>query len=127
MVSALPMLTLVFPHTPLVQAVVHPTYPRTFVSTADVLAALYYAFREPVDPAVLVTLGRNDRARVNWNARMRCAAEGDWDTAGGMMRKIDFLGTETRFLGLRPAASLEVPLGTCLGEVFVVEMGSIRE
>ena len=126
-VSALPMLTLVFPHLPVVQVVIHPAYPHTFVSTADVLAALYSAFREPVDPSVLATLGRNDRARLYWNARMRGAAEGNCEAEVGMVRKIDFLGAETRFLGLRPAASFEVPLGTCLGEVFIVEMGSIRE
>lgn len=91
------------------------------------LAALYRALHEPIDPAALARLSRNDRVQLYWNARTRRAADGDGEQMDGIIRKIDFLGKKTQFLGLRPAGLFEVPLGKRMGEVFVAEVGSVSE
>ncbi|KAI0667206.1 hypothetical protein C8Q78DRAFT_393540 [Trametes maxima] len=97
----------------------------TPVSVWDVLTGLYSYLRAPVDHDTFLRLPDSEKARLRYNAvkRMRRLPGDRHPAYFHLIRNIDFLVEERRFLGIREALDHELPKGRNYGEVFVVEFG----
>ncbi|RPD52693.1 hypothetical protein L226DRAFT_474013 [Lentinus tigrinus ALCF2SS1-7] len=124
----LPHITLVFPGLPLMVAIepidapVWTSTPLPYVTVGDVLYSLYKALRLSVPLRELYALTRAHQESVSGVFRQRLARDlknYDKNIHYGV-RYIDYLGKMRQFVGLRPAAGIEVPTGKKRGEVFVV-------
>ena len=96
--------------------------PSDGVTVIDVLEGLYRALRKPLDAREFMGLGRREQAALMQAAEERCTRfPADGRKARDGILRVDYLGRERKFRGLRPAASHELPPGTPLGKVYVLE------
>ena len=99
-----------------------------YVTIWDMLEGLYYALRAPISPQELRTLGQSERATLLAAAESRRRGVPELEKlegeAGIVLRRIDYLARRRWFVGIRPALAYELPKGSKLGEVFVVQVGT---
>ncbi|RPD60346.1 hypothetical protein L227DRAFT_483783, partial [Lentinus tigrinus ALCF2SS1-6] len=121
-------ITLVFPGLPLMveikpaDAPMWTPTPLLYLTVGDVLYGLYRALRLSVPSREFDALTPAHRESVSRAFKKRLASDRenyDKNVHHGV-RNIDYLGEMRRFVGLRPAAGIEVPTGKRRGEVFVV-------
>ncbi|KAI0641425.1 hypothetical protein C8Q79DRAFT_309063 [Trametes meyenii] len=99
----------------------HPTY----VSVWDIFTSLYSYLRAPVDHDTFLRLSDSQKERLRYNAakRTKRLPEDRHPTCSHLIRNVDLLFEERRFLGIREAQEHELLKGRSSGEVFVVELG----
>ncbi|RPD70878.1 hypothetical protein L226DRAFT_538479 [Lentinus tigrinus ALCF2SS1-7] len=121
-------ITLVFPGLPLMveikpaDAPMWTPTPLLYLTVGDVLYGLYEALQVSIRRQEFDALSRAHRdavSRVFYGRIARDPESYDQNMRRGV-RRIDYLGEMRRFVGLRPAAGIEVPTGKRRGEVFVV-------
>ena len=88
-----------------------------WVTVHDVFFAMFQWLTSPIGAD---EMGRLEGERFSTVIRAEARRVG---AATKQYRKIDYLGEQRRFKGIRPARRDEVPDGKALGEVFVVELG----
>ncbi|RPD53818.1 hypothetical protein L227DRAFT_557154 [Lentinus tigrinus ALCF2SS1-6] len=121
-------ITLVFPGLPLTveiepaSAPLWTSTPLPYIAVGDVLYGLYRALRRSVPSSEFARLDLAHRESVSgaFRRRLRSDRENYDKNLRHGVRNIDYLGHVRRFVGLRPAAGMEVPTGKRRGEVFVV-------
>ena len=127
-------ITLVFPGLPLIIEVapdprpLWTSVPLPYLTVGDVLYGLYRALRLSVPRRDFSALSSARREAVNRAFQRRLADDrrNYHENLRYGVRNIDYLGETRWFLGLRPAKDREVPRGSRRGEVFVVELASVR-
>ena len=111
-------LTLVFPSLRLQLPVLPSRRSLGYATLWDVLLALHRGLLEPARAHELAVLGANVHAEL-----LQAANAAGNGTGLNYPRRVELLGEKKWFLGIRPAMPWEVPGGTRIGEVFVVEVG----
>ncbi|RPD60335.1 hypothetical protein L226DRAFT_538472 [Lentinus tigrinus ALCF2SS1-7] len=127
-------ITLVFPGHPLIVEVLpegRPLWTSTslpYLTVGDVLYGLYRALRLSAGRREFDSLSRSRRESVSRAFERRLASDrrNYHENMRYGVRNVDYLGETRRFLGLRPAEGGEIPRGCRRGEVFVVELASVR-
>ncbi|RPD72385.1 hypothetical protein L226DRAFT_546934 [Lentinus tigrinus ALCF2SS1-7] len=127
-------ITLVFAGLPLIieieptDAPVWTSTPLPYLTVGDVIYGLYKALRLSVSSREFEVLTWAHRESVSRAFHKRLASDrGNYDkNVRHGVRRIDYLGEMRQFVGLRPAAWMEVPTGKRREDVFVVVLAPIH-